>query len=69
VDERGPHAHPAAGRGELDRVAEQVDEHLSHVQRIAAQPGQRGRHADRQRESLLAHERLDLARHVEHERA
>ena len=43
-----------AGLGELDRVADQVEQHLGDPPLVALAARQLGRHVDRQREPLLA---------------
>ena len=64
-----PRAHrDAARRRVLHRIADQVDENLAQVRRVGAHARQRRADRDREAQSALADQRLELARDVEHER-
>ena len=64
----GPDAH-GAGLGELDRVADQVHQHLGEPALVAAPARQVRRHVDLERELLLRRQRLGRAHHVQHQLA
>ena len=60
--------HDAAARGELDRVAQQVDEHLRQPQRVAAQRLRQVAAVDRQRQALAARAVGDQRRRAREQR-
>src|SRR5690606_1448740 len=58
-----------AARGrELERVAEQVHEHLLHARRIAARARRVVRERERDAQALLLEQRREAAHHAFHER-
>ena len=52
--------------GELDRVADEIEQHLGEAALVAVRRRQVGRHLDLERELLLGGERLDRAEHAVH---